>query len=92
MATLFSRRRTEITIETDRVWIIRWERHTRGRCPECGREVDMVGLAEAAAITGVTEGMLRVSARPPGWHFAEGDSEVPLVCLESLRNSRKWGA
>ena len=37
-------RRTEITVETDRVLIIRKSNSTRVWCAECGREVDMVDL------------------------------------------------
>jgi hypothetical protein len=42
-------RRTEITVETNRTWIVRKPPPTRCRCPECGREVDMVVPEEAEA-------------------------------------------
>lgn len=41
--------RTEITVETDRVLIIR--RSVRAWCRQCGREVDMLSLGEAEALT-----------------------------------------
>ena len=47
-------KRTEITVETDRVLIIRRSRSIRGWCPACSCEVDMVGLREAEAVTGLT--------------------------------------
>jgi len=80
-------RRIEITIETDRVLIIRRRRPIRAWCPACGGEVDMVGLAEARAITGMTQPMLQDSAKARGWHFAEGQGGARLICLESLRKS-----
>jgi len=81
------RKRTEITIETERVLIIRRRRSTRAWCQECGGEVDMVGLAEAEAITGTTQPMLQDSAKARGWHLAEGQGGTPLICLESLLKS-----
>jgi len=78
------RKRTEITIETERVLIIR-RRSTRAWCQACGGEVEMVGLAEAEAITGAVQPMLRDSAEARGWHLAKSQAGTPLICLESLR-------
>ena len=80
-------KRTEITIETDRILIIRRRRSTRAWCSECGGEADMVGLAEAEAITGAVPPMLPDSAEARGWHLAEGPGGTPLICLKSLRKS-----
>jgi hypothetical protein len=44
-------KRTEITVETDRVLIVRRRRSTRASCPECGREVDMAGPEDAEALS-----------------------------------------
>ena len=49
VAAIVPPRRIAITIETNRVVIIRRRRVTRVWCPECGCEVDMVGLGEAEA-------------------------------------------
>jgi hypothetical protein len=81
-------KKTEITIETDRILIIRRRRSTRAWCPECGGEVDMVGLAEAEAITGTMQPMLQDSAESREWHLAKGQGGTPLICLESLRKSQ----
>jgi hypothetical protein len=48
-------KRTEITVETDELWIIQKSRVTRGWCAECGKEVDMVGLTEAEILSGLTQ-------------------------------------
>jgi hypothetical protein len=45
-------RKTEITLETERIWIIRKSRTRRGWCAECGREVDLVQLKEAEILSG----------------------------------------
>jgi hypothetical protein len=82
---VIGRKRTEITIETDRLLIIRRRRTARFWCPECRREVEMVSVAEAEALTGVTRPMLGECADALGWHFAESPDKATLICLESLR-------
>jgi hypothetical protein len=81
------RNRTEITIETDQVTIIRRRRVVRLWCEECGCEADMVGLAETEALTGLKPPMLSDPAPTRGWHFIEGADKKRLICLESLRKS-----
>jgi hypothetical protein len=92
-------RRTEITVETDRVLIIRKSNSTRVWCAECGREVDMVDLNEVGAIAGTlppgmaqrlpgeslsTKPMLSGCGERPGWHWSQAADGSTLVCLESL--------
>jgi len=84
---------TEITVETNRVWIIRKLRATRGWCAECGREVDMVGPQDAEALLGKTQPatvqpMLPGCGDSRGWHWSEDSNGSPLVCLESLLRGR----
>jgi hypothetical protein len=96
-------RRTEITVETDRVLIIRKRHSTRGWCAECGKEVDMVGLKEAETLSGMThprmsppmlnqspatQPMLPGYGEWPGWHWSQAADGSPLVCLESLLKSK----
>jgi len=52
-STSAANRRTEITAETHRVWIIRRSPGARAWCAECGREVDVVGSKEMAALKGL---------------------------------------
>jgi hypothetical protein len=77
-------KRTEITIETDRVLIIRRHRVLRAWCPECGREADMVDPREAEAITVVTGSASRDCAQ---WHIAQSQDGAGLICLDSLLKS-----
>jgi hypothetical protein len=51
-------RRTEITVETDRIWIIRKSRSMRFWCASCGREVEAVGQKETAEISGANQRLL----------------------------------
>jgi len=96
-------KRTEITLETDRIWIIRKLHSRRAWCAECGREVDMVGLKEAEALSGTMQPKLSrpLTTQPMlpggrgdgrGWHWSEAADGAPLVCLESLLKSRSWGS
>jgi hypothetical protein len=55
-------RRTEITVETERVLIIRQHRSVSVRCQECGRRVNMVSLGEAEALTEILDEQFGESA------------------------------
>ena len=80
-------KRTEITVESDRVLIIRRRRALRAWCQECGCEVDMVNSGEAGAPTGMSEQVLRDYAEGRSWHVCVGQDGIGLVCLESLLKS-----
>ena len=90
-------RKATVTVETNQIWILRRSRFCRAWCEECGREVDRVGLKEAAALSGkglpsIHQLALRDCGNTQGWHFAEVSDGSPLVCLESLRKSVQWGS
>lgn len=90
-------RRTEITVETEQIWIIRRSHTTRGWCAECGREVDMVGLKEAEALRGTaqlpgTQPMLPGCGDSRGWHWSAASDGSPRVCLESALQSPQGDA
>jgi hypothetical protein len=92
-------RRTEITVETDQILIIRKSHSERGWCAECGREVDMVGVNDAGELTGRIQHFVgRPSTGQPsstlpmlpgcgdswGWHWSQAADGSPRVCLESV--------
>jgi hypothetical protein len=80
-------RRTEITVETDRVVTVQRRRVVRAWCQECGGEVEMVSLAETQALTEVSGPVFQESAQAHRWHFSENEEGTYLVCLQSLRKS-----
>jgi hypothetical protein len=80
-------KRTQITIETSRVLIVRRMRSSRTWCPECAREVDAVGLDEATSLTGMTQPALRECVEAGKWHFSEPSGGAPMICLDSLMKS-----
>jgi hypothetical protein len=77
-------RRTEITVETERVLIIRQRRSVRAWCHECGYEVEMVSLGEAEALTQVSVQEFCEAAEAHSWHLSENQEGSRLVCLASL--------
>jgi hypothetical protein len=95
-------KRTEITLETDRIWIVRNAHAKRGWCTECGREVDMVSLTEGEALSRPPTSEPRGTASLPprtarpmlpgcgeqsGWHWSQASDGSPLICLESVLKS-----
>jgi hypothetical protein len=82
-------RRTEITIETEEIWVIR---RSRGAiiawCQECGEQVEMVTPDQAAGLT-------RLGARrrvgSEGIHYAETSQGCLLICLRSMVQLRAGG-
>jgi hypothetical protein len=81
-------KRTEITIETERILTIRRRRSIRLWCSQCGFEVEAMGQEEAAAFTGMSGQALRDSARARGWHLSEGPDGAGLICLKSMLDSK----
>ncbi len=85
---MIAEKRTEITVETDRVLIIRRRRSIRAWCPKCGCEVDLVDEVEAEALTGIPGDTFRNRAEACGWHVSEDQDGSRLVCLQSLFKSK----
>jgi hypothetical protein len=83
--TIAVQKRTEITIETDQVVVIRRrQRSVRSWCQECRCEVEMIDLKEAEALTGTTQAMLCCGGGDRGWHWSQAEDGSRLLCLESL--------
>lgn len=87
MESTTAQERTEITVETDQIVIIRRRRYRRVWCAECRCEVEMLSVVEAEALTGMTQPMPADSAGARGWHVVRSKDKTPLICLESLRKS-----
>jgi hypothetical protein len=84
-----TRKRIEITIETDRVVIIRRNRPTRAQCQECGSEADMLDMTTAAELTGMTDQMLRDLVDAQELHLGQSPDGSLRICLESLLKSKR---
>jgi len=78
-------KRTEITVETHEVLIIRrGDSSVRTWCTECNAEVRMIPADQAVALAGIgMNGILAmVAAREV--HWAQAGTCTPLICLASL--------
>ena len=83
------RKRTELTIETDEIWIIRRPgSNCVARCPACRERTTMVSPEEAALLTGldvrhiyrqVEAGLVHYSETPVGLLFVCSNSILRLV-------------
>jgi hypothetical protein len=78
------RKRTEITIETDRLVIIRRQHSTRAWCEKCGCDVDVV---QAEILASMAQPRLGGGGEVRKWHSVEAPDGTPLVCLPSLLKS-----
>lgn len=84
-------KKTEITIETDQVWIVRKSHSAQRWCSECEREVSMIEMAQAETMTRMTGLALRSYAEARGWHLSRGEDGSDLICLQSWLNSMLSG-
>lgn len=76
-------RKTKITIETERVWVLERPGSPQGWCPSCGRLVNFVFPEEVAALASAVE-----SAQCPfkldQLHFIGTTEGLMVVCADSL--------
>jgi hypothetical protein len=77
--------RTEVFIETSETLIIKRNRTSvRAWCEDCGQEVSMLLLPEAALLTGHDVEAIRSMMENQHIHFFYLNPETPSVCLRSL--------
>lgn len=79
------KRRIEITVETERIQLVRGEARARQEsCPVCDGQVKMVTAESAALLCGQTlrwiVGQVEISAL----HFLETPDGLLFICLNSL--------
>ncbi len=80
-----NRWRTEITIETDEVFIIRQSgRVIEGWCRECAEVVEMITPDEAVIASGLSARALYRRIEEGRLHYTETDEGFLLICLKSL--------
>jgi excisionase family DNA binding protein len=81
-------KRTEITIETDRILVLsRRKVSLVAWCNECSQRTKMVTVDEAATIAGVTSRTMYRWADAEKLHFTETGEGVLMICFSSLQDS-----
>jgi len=79
---LTSKRTTRITIQRDRVWIIRrCGSLVRNRCEGCGAEAEFVSVEQAIALTGRTAEEIKQSVLAAKLHTSSAGGEAMRICL-----------
>ncbi len=78
------KRRTEITIEIDRVIVISQSRNHKTWCNTCGAQVSMVMAGEAAEMIQTSEAAIYGLAETGKLHFATTTEGRLLICPDSL--------
>lgn len=80
-----TKKRTEITIETDRVVVIsKRQRSVLAWCRKCRCRVQMITVDEAATIAGVSSRMIYRWVEAERLHFTETAEGHLLICCQSF--------
>lgn len=79
------KRTIRITVERDRVWIIRQcGSLARTWCESCAAEVEFVSMEQATALTGRTSDEIRQSVLADKLHTTAAGGNARRICLRSL--------
>ena len=81
---MMRKRRTEITIETERVVVVRRRLTVGAWCRSCDRQVAMVTVDEAARMAGVSSRTIYRWVEADQLHFNETAEGQLLICTDSL--------
>ena len=81
-------KRTEITIETDRILVLSKHKVSIvSWCRECRQQIKMVTVDEAAIIAGVSPRAIYRRVEAQAVHFLERADGLLLICPKSLLKS-----
>jgi hypothetical protein len=84
-AELRKTKRTEITIETDRLLVVATRRvSVMSWCPACGHRTNMVTVDEAAGLGCVSSRTIYQWVESERLHFAETSEGRLLICSDSI--------
>ncbi|HEY8204305.1 MAG TPA: hypothetical protein VIF81_06230 [Pyrinomonadaceae bacterium] len=79
------KKKATITVETERLLVFRRSRLAVTRwCSDCGAEVEMIGVDEAATVTGLSERTIFRLGETGDLHFTETAEGKALFCVAPL--------
>jgi hypothetical protein len=84
------KKKATITVERERLLIISRARQACAWCEQCKTGVHMIGIDDAAAITGRSERTIFGLAERGEIHCADTSQGKTLFCLSSLLNRERW--
>jgi len=84
------KKRTEITVETERVLVIRRRyRAIEAWCDACAEKVVMIRPDQAAAVSGLSLRAIFGDIEKATLHFMDQPDGMLLICLSSLLKERE---
>jgi hypothetical protein len=86
------KRRTEITIEIERVTVISRHGKSRSWCAACGAEVAMMTACDAAQLMNVSIAVIHRLAEAAKVHFTVTPNGMLMICPNSLANLNEQSA
>ena len=79
------KRKTSITVESERVvWIRKHRARSPAWCPECGEQASLISTDEAALLSHVSTRAICRLVDTGRIHFIETPEGLLFVCLKSL--------
>jgi hypothetical protein len=86
------KRKVQLTIETHELLVIkRTTALAQDRCSECGGQIPLIKLEEAAVVAGVSSQTIYAWVEAGCVHFMDTAEEGLRICLDSLLNQmRMW--
>ena len=78
------KRTARITLETERLLVIRSKASGDGWCGKCQAEVKLISLEEAAAVSGASQRAIFRWAEAGEIHFTETADGRVMFCLDSI--------
>ena len=76
---------TKITIESESLLMLRGRSSTRGWCPQCGAEAEMVAWENVGVVSNLDLSGLQAWLNSGELHRSQTDDDgSPLICLNSL--------
>lgn len=86
------KKRTEITVETERILVIRRRyRAVEAWCDDCNAKVVMIRPDQAAAVSGRSLRSIFNDIERAALHFTEQPDGMILICLNSLLKGKPGG-
>lgn len=82
-----TRKRTRITVETERLLIISRRQGAMNWCAGCNKRVKMISVDEAAALTQVSSRTIYRWVEAEKLHFIESTDGLLRICARSLYRS-----